>query len=227
LAANPTDFYSTFSAAFDATDPMGSCDGAPVFCKFQSGGRLGGKVTIGKGIPFIANSVQFDGEVELNDNAVATISDSYIGGALDINGTGAHVFKDVTVVGNADLVDTGNLDAKGCKFLGNFAAAAGAGVVTLADSPVLGSITDASNKIVHSRAGVRAGTVTAAGAGDNAIVFATTFGTARYIVTITQEDNGSGVTTAFVKSGTKAATGFTMTVGGAGIFHWKAEVLTQ
>jgi hypothetical protein len=205
---------------------MGCRSGSIDACKINPNAAIVGKCELGVGVPFIVKSSWIDGEVELNDDAVATISESYIGGALDINGDGAHVFKNVTVAGNVDIVATGNLDAKGCRFLIDLQALAGAGVVTLADSPVLRTIVDAGNKITHTRAGVRAGKVTAAGAGDEAIVFGTTLGTNRYIVTITQEDDGTGVTTAFVKSGTVAATGFTMTVGGAGIFHWKAEVLT-
>jgi hypothetical protein len=210
---------------YDAADPQGTSFGH--YSSSVAAMRFSSKVTVGEGVTLPLIGCHFEGELEVNDDGIVQIENSYIGGSLDINGDGAHVFKGVTVAGNADLVAAGNLDAKGCRFLGDFTAAAGAGVVELKDSPVLGEISDAGDKIVHSRAGVRAGVVTAAGAGDEVVAFASTLGTTQYVITITQEDDGTGLTTYMVKSGTKAATGFTMTVGGAGIFYWKAEVLTQ
>jgi len=166
------------------------------------------------------------GDLTVNDAVGLNLRDSFIRGDVAHNGTGSCECRSTQINGDVDIAAGVDFDAKGCRFLGDFTAAAGAGVVTLADSPVLGSVTDAGDKITHTRAGVRAGTVTAAGAGDEAIVFGSTLGTTQYVITITQEDDGTGQTTYMVKSGTKAATGFTMTVGGAGIFHWKAEVLT-
>lgn len=219
--------YSGIIASYDATDPLGHVKDGFQFLGVQDCSFYNGVLTLGEGITNCAvRSSLIGNNITLNDDCVLECDHSYIGGILDINGTGAHVFKDVTVAGNTDLVGTGNLTASGCKFLGNLTAASGAGVVALNDSPILGSLTDPDDKVTMTRAGVRAGTVTAAGAGDEVIAFASTLGTTRYIITITQEDNGAGATTAVVKSGTKAAGGFTMTVGGAGIFHWKAEMLT-
>jgi hypothetical protein len=229
LASEQNSFRETFDISYDIADPEGYAHGGFDDVTFESGNAFRKKVTFGNGITDIrVDATHFLGEVEFNDDAeISRFKGCYIGGNLDINGTGALPMEDVTVAGDVDIVAAGNLDAKGCKFLGDFTAAAGAGVVSLADSPVLGSVTDAGDKITHTRAGVRAGKVTAAGAGDEVVAFGTTMGTDRYVVSITQEDTGGGVTTAMVKSGTVAATGFTMTVGGAGIFHWKAEVLTQ
>lgn len=64
----------------------------------------------------------------------------------------------------------------------------------------------------------KAGFVTAAGAGDEVVVFGTAFPDANYAVVIGPGSVSGGT----VKDGTIAAGGFTITAGGAGIIGWIA-----
>jgi hypothetical protein len=67
----------------------------------------------------------------------------------------------------------------------------------------------------------KAGTVTAAGAGDEVIAFTTAFADANYAVVLGPGSVSGGT----VKDGTKAAGGFTIVAGGAGIIDWFAVYL--
>jgi len=144
---------------------------------------------------------------------------------FDVNDTGEVTIYDGSTNGDVDIEAGASFAAYNHPIFGDFTVAAGAGVVTLENSPVSGLITDAGSKIVHSRSGVRAGVITATGAGDEVVSFATNFPTTKYIVSVTCEDTGSGIGSFVIKNGTLAVGGFTLTVGGAAKYHWKAELL--
>jgi hypothetical protein len=69
----------------------------------------------------------------------------------------------------------------------------------------------------------RKGVVTAAGAGDEAVVFPEL--PTPYNITYGVEDTGSGSATVVVKQTSITSTGFTLTVGGAAKFHWTAKTI--
>jgi hypothetical protein len=69
----------------------------------------------------------------------------------------------------------------------------------------------------------RAGVVTATGAGDEVVTFPAL--PTPYAITYGVEDTGSGSATVVVKQSTITSTGFTLTVGGAAKFHWRAKTI--
>ena len=64
----------------------------------------------------------------------------------------------------------------------------------------------------------RSGRIVASGAGDEVVTFTIPFDDANYTVEVTPQGN----VTSYIKSAV-AATGFTITVSGAGTFHWVAK----
>jgi hypothetical protein len=140
-----------FYAEFDIADSEGYADAGFDYFQIKPGNFIFDKCTLGKGITKIqVDAAHFLGEVEFNDDAeISRFKGCHIGGNLDINGTGALPMEDVTVAGDADIVAAGNLDAKGCKFLGDFTAAAGAGVVDIHDSKITGVLTDPGDKVAR------------------------------------------------------------------------------
>lgn len=119
---------------------------------------------------------------------------------------------------------TATVTLRDCHVEGTTAITGGAGVVTEIDCTFKGLITDATNKLVHGgmdRYGVYP---EAAGAGDRPISFSPAFpATATIVVTLMFESTGGVYATGMIKNGTLANTGFTLTTGGNGKFHWHAH----
>lgn len=67
----------------------------------------------------------------------------------------------------------------------------------------------------------KAGTLTAAGAGDEVVAFTTAFPDANYAIALGPGSVSGGT----VKDATKAAGGFTIVAGGAGVIDWTAIYL--
>jgi hypothetical protein len=100
---------------------------------------------------------------------------------------------------------------------------------TVAEHGNLSGLTDDDHPQYLLRSEIRSGIITAVGAGDQVVSFAAIGGdlpSTSYVVSVTCEDNGSGVGTFVIKNGTIAVGGFTLTVGGAAKYHWRAELIT-
>jgi hypothetical protein len=238
---------TTVAVDVTATYDVASPDGQPAFGSFGHQFKradIGGNVAI-TGSDSIMKSLKtdFSGNITLSNTATALIYDPDIAGSITLNNTASLTLWEGEIVTNLTANDTSTVtmhDAivggavslaagaglvmNDCHVDGTFTAAAGAGVVTLDNSIVSGLISDAGAKITYPQGLLRMGRVTAAGAGDEAVAFSTNFPTTNYVISITPEDNGSGFGTAGIANGTRAVGGFTMTVGAAGIYHWRAEL---
>jgi hypothetical protein len=209
-----------------------------------SGGRLGGNLDIeynaasadgtpvyGLGYLEIYLCTVMGGTgIQIAGSQVANIRECDIEtGVLNCDGTSVVTIQGGRVGGAVDLEAGVTFTASGTEFMSTLTAAAGAGVVTLNNSPVLGATTDAGGKIIHND-NVKSGVHTFGGAGDGVIDFSALPGImadfpagTTYSVDLSCEDTGAGYSTLMVKTGTIALTGFTITASAACKANWTAR----
>jgi hypothetical protein len=106
----------------------------------------------------VRHCVMETGTVRLDGNGVA-LSTSYFAGCqlgnVDLNSSAGALatisFDDTLIKGTFDAEGAVSFTANSCRFISTLVVAAGAGVVTLKQSEVVGTITDASLKIIYNR----------------------------------------------------------------------------
>jgi hypothetical protein len=174
----------------------------------------------------IVNFFNCDTDDSVISNTAALTTRNTFVGRLDVNDTATVTLYGGFSDGAVDLEAGANGYFYGVAFYDTLTIAAGAGVVAEAGSSFRALITDASNKLQHAGED-RYGTYDeAAGAGTRAIAFTPNFPNgATIVMEITFESLGGAYQTGMVANGTLVHTGFSLTTGGNGRFHWHAHKL--
>jgi hypothetical protein len=157
-------------------------------------------------------------DITMNDTSQLRLFGTALYGALYINDNAIATLLGTSIFSNVTLEALASFTASASYIKGNLVAPLGAGVVTLSNTDVEGTITDSGGKITHKSPRERSGTATSAGAGDVAVVFSPALSRANYRVSLGNIGAGGAV----VKAGSKTVNGFTLTFAAAGDCDWSA-----
>ena len=136
---------------------------------------------------------------------------------------GSVIFKPATTMANAVKGATVSTD-EGDDYV-DFRQFTRLSTGSVSDHGNLSGLSDDDHVIYQLRDEVRLGRATVAGAGAEVIVFSSALESDDYVVSVMPEDTGAGFGSFGLKNGTRSAAGFTLTVGGAGIYHWRAQLV--